>query len=439
MIDIETIQEPLKEFLPKQRWYAGGKEPPNEVEIEDHETLRKDWPAMVQTVVTVDAGDEVDRYHVLVGLRPFGEHAQFLEGVEEGVIGSVETNSGSAYAYDALKDPELSKALFEHIAPQLGEVKQVRAINTEQSNTSLVLDERFIMKVYRKLIVGENPDVIVNKTLWQSGFRHIPEPIADWTFDRTSYAVIRGFLSGGSEAWSLALTSLRDLFVAHGNPAMAGGDFGHEVGRLGEMTAELHLKLMDAFGSEPADPKAWAEAMHAQLARLEHPDVNKKPIRQAFDALNELVEAGPLIRVHGDYHLGQVMRTDEGWFVLDFEGEPARRASERVNFSSPLKDVSGMLRSLHYAAYAARISHDQSLDSLATAWEERNRQAFLEGYVPAAHAAGLIPDDVKSFETLLKAFELDKAVYEVFYEQSYRPDWIEIPLTGIQRLTQEAS
>ena len=98
-----------------------------------------------------------------------------------------------------------------------------------------------------------------------------------------------------------------------------------------------------------------------------------------------------------------------------------------------------MLRSLHYAAYAARISLDPSLDSLATAWEERNRQAFLEGYVPAAHAAGLIPDDVKTFETLLRAFELDKAVYEVFYEQSYRPDWIEIPLTGIQRLTQEAS
>jgi len=435
VIDIDTLSDPIREFLPKQRWYAGGAEIPDAVEIEDSETIRKEWPVLVHAVAAVGT-QQVSRYQVLIGLRPFGEHAQFLEGVEEGVIGPVESIEGPAYAYDALRDPELSKAFFEHIAPALEKVEHVRTINTEQSNTSLVFDDRYIMKVYRRLMEGENPDVEITKALWDAGFTSVPEPITDWTFDRTSYAVIRGFLAGGSEGWSLALTSLRDLFGVHGNPSMAGGDFAPEAARLGEMTAEMHSKLKEVFGSREGKAGAWAQSMRDQLSRLDHPDIDTAPIADTFAALERVKDAGPAIRVHGDYHLGQVMRTDLGWYVLDFEGEPARSVGERVSSTSPLKDVAGMLRSLHYASHAAMVSHEERLEGLALAWEDHNRQAFLEGYVAKAHAAGLVPDVVEDFETVLKAFELDKAVYEVFYEQAYRPDWLDIPLHGIKKLTE---
>src|SRR5439155_12290607 len=144
-------------------------------------------------------------------------------------------------------------------------------------------------------------------------------------------------------------------------------------------------------------------------------------------------DPGPTIRVHGDYHLGQVMRTDNGWYVLDFEGEPARPLEERRRPSSPLKDVAGILRSLHYASETAVRNYDQPdqaerLGMLAAAWEGRNRRAFLDGYCETAQPAGLLPGDDASVATVLGAFELDKAVYELAYEQSHRPDWVGIPL-----------
>jgi maltokinase len=144
------------------------------------------------------------------------------------------------------------------------------------------------------------------------------------------------------------------------------------------------------------------------------------------------------VRVHGDYHLGQVMRTDTGWFVLDFEGEPARSVAERRLHSSPYKDVSGMLRSLHYAAHVALAERDEAerpkLTAAADAWEARNRRAFLAGYLETDGIDAILPEGDGDRDVLLTAFELDKAVYEVLYERAHRPEWIGIPRAAIRRM-----
>ncbi|HUS60964.1 MAG TPA: phosphotransferase, partial [Acidimicrobiales bacterium] len=242
----------------------------------------------------------------------------------------------------------------------------------------------------------------------------------------------------------LALTSLRDLLghpvgPAGGiAPADAGGDFAAEAERLGEMTAKLHVAMSDAFGTEAGDPSRWVGLMRDQLESVggaAEPWVSAAAL--AFDRVLELGDVGVSTRVHGDYHLGQVMRTDSGWFVLDFEGEPARPIKERRKHRSPLKDVAGMLRSFHYAgAIALRDrmeARSEEMEALARAWEEHNRAAFLEGYLSAKGVADLLPSREADILVVLTAFEMDKAIYELAYERAHRPGWETIPLAALTR------
>jgi maltokinase len=161
--------------------------------------------------------------------------------------------------------------------------------------------------------------------------------------------------------------------------------------------------------------------------------------------LREIPDPGPAIRVHGDFHLAQVLRTDAGWFVLDFEGEPARPLEERTRPSSPLKDVAGMLRSLSYAPAVALSYQEDDMSAAGRAWEHRNRDCFLAGYLrkaqhdPNSTQEPILPTDPAIRSAVLSAFELDKALYEVAYERANRPDWARIPLDAVQRLTAEAA
>ena len=150
---------------------------------------------------------------------------------------------------------------------------------------------------------------------------------------------------------------------------------------------------------------------------------------------------GAQVHIHGDLHLSQVLQADTGWVVLDFEGEPARRRAERFTVSSPLRDVAGMLRSFHYAAAVGRAewAEDEDLDALALAWEQRNRSRFLEAYFGTEGIGALLPADEAARRTVLAAFELDKAVYEVAYELGHRPEQVGIPLAGVQRLLPAAT
>lgn len=314
--------------------------------------------------------------------------------------------------------PDHAYALLRAVAPHESPAS-VRHLGLEQSNTSFVFDERILLKLYRKVIDGPNPDVDVPEALRAAGFENVPEVLARWQRDGRDLAAVLPFLSGANDGWSLALASLRQLFSEGTAPEDAGGDFASEARRLGVITADLHAAMAKAFGAGRAEVAAMAHKvaggeLSTTLARME--------------------DAGALIRVHGDYHLGQMLRTDERWYVTDFEGEPGRPEHERLAFASPLKDVAGMVRSFDYAAAIATREQDEDVHTLARAWERHNRVEFLDAYWAAANDHGLVPRVHADAVALLEAFELEKALYEVEYERAHRPHWVDIPEAAVARL-----
>jgi len=443
VIDASAIEPLLREYLPKQRWFGAKDRELDSVTVGELDVLQAGWPALVHALVdTTFTNGPGARYQLFIGLRPDGTPADFLSGHVQAVIGNLDTDSGPAYAYDGLLDAELDLALLSRVAPKEA-AWRARPVGTEQSNTSIVFDDRIILKVFRRLADGPNPDVEITTALADHGFKYIATPIASWSEAGHDLAVVQEYLAGGVEGWALAMTSLRDLYESPRDPSEAGGDFYADAVRLGEVTGGLHVALAEAFGAHPAEPKRWADEMDRLLATMNAPDkLDVDRLRAKIDRLRSLPaeRAGPAIRVHGDYHLGQIMRTDAGWYVLDFEGEPARPLEERRRPTSPLKDVTGMLRSLQYAAHAAYLERDQAdvttavdLAESAAAWEARNREGFLSGYTNGVDDR-ILPHDPADLETVMDAFELEKAVYELAYEQANRPDWAAIPLAALARL-----
>ena len=324
-------------------------------------------------------------------------------------------------------------ALLPSGADELAELAE-RRLGVEQSNTSVVLGDRLILKLYRCLEPGENPDVEVGSFLTHAGFAHTPPVAGSASYladDRASCAaaMLQAFLASHGDGWAWLLEQLDE---ADGSPQLADG-----LSAIGVVTAEMHA----ALASRPDDPAfparaattferaAWRAGAEEQLSdALEMVGQRERgrlerlapEIRRRFGALEDAGEARTS-RVHGDYHLGQLLRTDDGFAVIDFEGEPARPLDERRRPSSPLRDVAGMLRSLDYAArtHAAR---SEAFD--ADGWLRRARGEFLSGYGGVAAAD----------EALLTAFEIEKACYEVRYEAGNRPDWTWLPLAALERL-----
>lgn len=433
----EGVTELLPAYLARQRWFAGSE--PDRPRIlhsdllaaHDDESRRLWW-------AVVDAGGA--RWQLLLGEQLNGEPADFLHGHEDNVLGFV----GTAYYYDGTLDPGFDLALLDLATGGAEDAERVRPAGAEQSNTSLVYDDRVILKLFRRLVDGPQPDVEVTSGLADAGFEHVPKILGVWRRGGDDLAVAQEFLVGGVEGWALALTSLRDLYASDADdPSEVGGDFQAEARRLGQMAAEMHLALAAAFGvfRDPGRAEGWAEGVAAGLDHLRDEDPQLRThARSVVERLQQVSDPGAAIRVHGDFHLGQVMRTDPGWYVLDFEGEPARGLQERTRPTTPLKDVAGMLRSLHYAARVALRDQlgdadpEQALERRAGAWEDRNRRAFLEGYLGYPGVDELLPRDDDSRSAVMTAFELDKAIYELAYERSYRPEWIAIPRDAIRGL-----
>ncbi|CAN5248840.1 phosphotransferase [soil metagenome] len=446
MIDRGALATALAGYLPHQRWFAGGEDEARELALATVRVLRDGgWPALVQVVVEArtSSGAElagppaVASYQLVLGLRPAGSRETFLEGKPEAIVTELDTDLGRALAYDAAIDPELSIAVLHHMAPG-EEAERARYLGADQSNTSVVFDERLIMKLFRRLSDGPNPDAEVTRALVDVGFANVAEPVAEWREDGRDYALVNRFLVGGTDGFVLALLSLRDLYHRRCPPGEAGGDFAFDARRLGAVTAEMHLALAQAFGISVGAPDTWAADMEAHLARVRLDGIDPERVRAVYRRLAQVEDPGPAVRVHGDYHLGQVMRTDAGWYVLDFEGEPDRPLEERRRPTSPLRDVAGLVRSFHYAPQVALAEWgtevDDELLALGEAWEHRNRVAFLAGYLGAEGVGEVLPADDADRRLVQAAFELDKAVYEVGYEQSHRPDWTHIPLSAVQRI-----
>jgi maltokinase len=437
----DAVVDLIPAYLGRQRWYGGSHHPdPTDVRVVDGcELLAVGEGRHRLSWAMVDA--EGARYQLLIGQRPGGEQADFLKGHDAAMLGATD----SSYFYDATVDPELALAVLGVVSGGAEQAERVRPITAEQTNTSLVYDDRIIVKLYRRLLEGPNPDVEVTTALSGGGFDHVAEPIARWHTGDIDLAFAQRYLVGGSEGWAMALTSLRDLYNSDDrDPAQAGGDFAAEAARLGQVTAGMHVALAESFGVQRAatGAAAWAGLLDEIDARLGSLAGDLSPEllgagRRVVAGLRSLPDPGPAVRVHGDFHLGQVMRTDGGWFVLDFEGEPARTLPERIRPSSPLKDVGSMVRSFHYAARVAlgeraAQEHDE-LEPVAEAWERHNREAFIAGYRSTPGISPLVPSD-PDWALVLAAFELDKALYELDYERAYRPDWVTIPLAALRRM-----
>jgi maltokinase len=455
-----TFEDVLATWLVKQRWFAGkGRTVHDLAVVADTEIIPGD-PGLRHLMVTVSHGATSDCYQLFIGLR-----ARLPARLRHARIGSY----GGQQVYDGLHDSDLTRSLLDAIVsdrtvgglrfcrvaglelPFAGEPSGVAGLDSlvltgEQSNTSLVFGESAIFKVFRRIAPGPNPDLEVAAALAELGSTHVAEPYG-WIETRiegatTVLAILSHYLRAAADGWSLAATSVRDLYAASGTaaaltPGEAGGDFAGESERLGVATAQVHADLADAFGLSELEADAVRELAEQMFRRLDLaiaavPEVGRfaDKVGDAFSSLAKLTEPVPAQRVHGDYHLGQVMRTQTGWVVLDFEGEPASPLAQRRARSSPLRDVAGMLRSFDYAARHQLLTHPERehLAPVATEWVRRNTDAFCAGY---AEAGGLDP---AANSVLLRAMLLDKAVYEVLYEARNRPTWMVIPLESLAEL-----
>ncbi len=315
----------------------------------------------------------------------------------------------------------------------------------EQSNSSVAFGEDSLMKVFRKITPGQNPDIDIHRALTEVGSDHVAalygwlEAPAPDGGPGLQLAMLQQFLRTGSDGWVLALASVRNLFSeADLHADEVGGDFAGEAERLGIAIAEVHETLREHFPTETWEREAAVRLADAMDARLEAA-VKDAPalaphaegLRALFHEVRILDEPVLAQRVHGDLHLGQTLRTVRGWKIVDFEGEPAKPLADRLLPDSPWRDVAGMLRSFDYAAHAAErdVEGDpRQIAHRAREWSQRNRDAFLSGYLSVA-----TPD--KAEDVLLRAYEADKAVYETVYETRNRPTWVTIPLAAVAALS----
>jgi maltokinase len=429
-------EQALVEFVTGQRWFGSKTRDVVHASVVDRATVSGGEPALEVLLVEIrfDTGTH-ETYQLLrrAGLDVLAEPdaaTELVRLIRHGTV--VETREGTIEliplpaSFDGVRD----------------DVAVTRQIDAEQSNSSVVLDDRLILKVFRRLEPGVNPELELLRFLTEHGFEHIAQ-LAGWYQYvgrpmESTLGILQRFVPNGRDGWELALDSLTtrtEWFLV-------------ELERLGEVTGELHTVL----GSDSTDPSfapeqtsseslglltaTVDEEIEAIFLDLPDDDPELEPllgrgeeVRERLRLLTNLGGVGRVIRHHGDFHLGQALHTPDGWVLIDFEGEPARSLPDRRRKRSPLRDVAGMLRSFAYVASAAPF-----LKGITPPpdWEARAREVFLDAY-RASVDPSLLPSGT-AMDKLLQVFELEKAVYELRYELNNRPDWLPIPVAGIVRL-----
>jgi maltose alpha-D-glucosyltransferase/alpha-amylase len=353
----------------------------------------------------------------------------------------------------------------------------------------MLFENKFFLKLYRKLEDGVNPDVEITRFLTEKrGFAHVPAFAGAIEYRReksepTVVCLLQAAVANEGDAWALTLDSVgryyervlgrkADLQIEHTPPGplleeLIGGIYPQKARLLGQRTGQLHL----ALASDPDDRAFAPEPFNALSQRSVYQNM-RASLRRAFGLLQKKVAdlpeafraeaeevlaaeqtilaqeqrildqraAASKIRIHGDYHLGQALYTGKDFVILDFEGEPARPLSERKLKRSALRDVAGMMRSFQYAAYSAlwqpamRPEDIPFLERWADLWYRQMASVFLQSYLKATRGASFIPPREGDLEVLLQAYLLDKAVYEVGYELNNRPSWVVIPIRGIKHI-----
>jgi maltokinase len=464
---VAELPDLLADWLPQQRWFAAKGRPVQSLTVASCVPLLADSDPLVDHVLIrvafVDSpgGDSTAHLYQLLVARS-GTSRGDLDHVTFGAIDGLAV-------YDALWDTRVTEWLLDSLRAgrTVGDLRFVpetnaemaepgtvgRVLGVEQSNSSVSWGDRSILKLFRRVLPGVNPDLELHRALRSVGSTEVAslQGAIEGTVggEPVTFAMLQDFAANSADGWSMALASVRDL-LAEGDlhADEVGGDFAGEASRLGETVAIVHDELRRALGGGERDPREMASTWHRRLTVVADEVPALTPyvpaIRSLFDAVAELSVPVPTQRVHGDLHLGQTLRTPYGWLVIDFEGEPAAALADRLRPDCALRDVAGMLRSFDYAAFHqlsqwepsgdwADPDHDSQLAWRAVEWAQRNRSAFCDGY---AIRAGVDP---REQALLLSAFELDKAAYELLYETRSRPTWAPIPLASIRRLTSDAT
>ncbi|RBY96615.1 hypothetical protein DQ237_08315 [Blastococcus sp. TF02-8] len=451
---MKALTDLFQEWIPQQRWFGG---------------KGREWADVTEDGFFLDRGNPVLSVHrVRISYRDGAQETYLVplswrdhkaEELESAFVGAVANEGRESYAYDAMRDRDSTLPWLIHLAQgsSIGPMRFSPAseghipeglpgdiVSTEQSNTSLVYGQEAILKLFRRLEPGLNPDVEIHDALRQTDNEHIA-PLLGYIEvddadggDPATVAMLQTFVPNASDGWRLATASVRDLYAEGDLHAdEVGGDFAADSERLGAATASVHADMARALPTEPAAPEWYATVARQMTERLDAaievvPQLEEyaEGLRALYAAVADSQEPVVRQRVHGDLHLGQVLRTATGWIILDFEGEPARPLAERRELDSPLRDVAGMLRSFDYAARHMLVEQpeDPQRAYRAQEWAARNRLAFCTGY---SEASGLDPCGESP---LLRAFEADKAVYECVYEARNRPHWLMIPLQSLSRI-----
>lgn len=515
----------LPEFLMGRRWFGGKARRIHAVEVSDVVPVCREafCGYLVLVQVGYDTGPD-DTYDIPLVRAPRGasqnvpDPASFLKVRQEGF-------SEDIVLIDALSDEQFLGYLLEAIARGAnfpGTRGEVRAVSTnalatlwqplqgtlapslmraEQSNSSVVYGQRLVLKIFRRVEPGINPDLEIGLYLTEhSSFRNVPSVAGHLEYvstqgTRTSLGTLQGYVANQGDAWQFTLRALTEYYEkAQHVGSLAGSEIPRDsilsltnqvlpdqarrriglylesAALLGQRTAELHIALASAREDPDFRPQSLSEAeqkafvisatnlVTANFGLLrwlkdEMPDYIRDEAdkglslegdaRERFQRFGAQKLSAMLTRIHGDYHLGQILFTGSDFVIIDFEGEPARPLEERRKKRSPLQDVAGMLRSFHYAAYAPLLHQatgpglDERVRALAPwayYWQRWVSAAFLKTYLEVSRGSQFIPQSREELALLLDTYLLDKAVYELGYELNNRPSWVRIPLEGISQL-----
>lgn len=517
------VEATLPDFLKRQRWFGGKARGLAAAQIADTIPILSSETDTVLLLIDVTYGDGGQDTYVLPVSLAFGEDAGRISHENPRAVLSHLTADETGHQcegvlYDAVWEPAAMHALLRAIgqgAQFAGEGGRLRTISTsvyqdivpsdvpltvrvlssDQSNTSVAFRERALLKLYRRVHPGVNPDWEIGRYLTSRGFPYTAAVGGAIEYVRsgetTTVGLLQAFVRNEGDAWVATLKELDRFFTrveeqvtpvdSEAAKARSLWDLARQrlaeadrqllgpalatAACLGERTAALHLTLGQADGNpdfvpEPLTPEyrrtrqesmlqMWKQVLGLMRQRSAQGNSAQSEAEQllarecavvaVFQAFRDIHEGGLRIRCHGDYHLGQVLYTGSDYIVTDFEGEPARPLHERRLKHSPLYDVAGMLRSFDYAswtglAHRMQKDHPRELEPWATYWSRWVRAKFLGAYLTHVRDAPFWPTSLKDAELLLTVHQLEKAVYELGYELNNRPEWVGIPLKGINEI-----
>ncbi|MFP4473138.1 MAG: maltose alpha-D-glucosyltransferase [Candidatus Omnitrophota bacterium] len=519
----------LPSFLVKSRWFGGKSKTIRQARV--HETIfiqgreKRFYLLILQVSYTFGMAET---YLLPLTFSDSAEDKLFLRHYEAGVICQLHVGENEGLLFDASYDKKFHAALFDLIArkrtirsgegqligysgrmlKKLIDMKETeldsQVLKAEQSNTSIIYNDRLFLKLFRKLEEGVNPDVEIGQYLTEKKkFQSVPPYAGHIRYARPKQepvylSIIQGCVPNQSDAWQYTLDRVKTYYdavlarVKESLPEeeqskveanqeavktletyeLIDGFYLDMVRLLGQRTGEMHLALAGASDDRDFKPESFTtlyqrsvyQAMGSQaryVMRLLKNNLAKLPVEMQGEAApiveveRKIMErfktilrgkySARTMRIHGDFHLGQVLFTGKDFVIIDFEGEPARPLTERRLKRSALRDIAGMIRSFHYAAYAAlflntsmRYEDIAALEPAAEAWYDIVSRAFVESYYETIGKAGFLPRKKKELDDLLQIYLLDKAMYELGYELNNRPDWVVIPLRGIRNIIKQS-